>query len=136
MWNGRPTSQLLNFNGLVGTSKIVLPSRREANFSDFALLLLNRFFINFGVHFKMDFQATFSQESIKNGVRNVMNTCLILNHIFIDLWWIFGSMLAPRWAPRGTFFTPFSIFFGGIAPNSQKATRIVPKCFQIGPRMI
>ena len=43
-------------------------------------------------------------------------------------------ILVPRWAPRGTFFTPFSEFFGGIAPNPQKATQIAWKCSQNGPK--
>jgi len=34
------------------------------------------------------------------------------------------------------FFTPFSNIFGGIAPSPQKATQIVRKCLQIGPRVI
>jgi hypothetical protein len=42
-------------------------------------------------------------------------------------------ILVPRWAPRGTFFIPFSEIFGGIAPNPQKAIQIVRKCSENCP---
>ena len=42
--------------------------------------------------------------------------------------------LVPRWAPRGTFFIPFSEIFGGIAPNLQNATQIVRKSSENCPK--
>ena len=57
------------------TLKIVLPSRREANFQDFALLLLHRFFINFRVHFSMDFGTIFAPRSLQHGLQNLNKKC-------------------------------------------------------------
>jgi hypothetical protein len=52
-----------------------------------------------------------------------------LSAILAPTWLI----LVPRWAPRGTFFIPFSEIFGGIAPNPQKAIQIVRKCSENCP---
>ena len=53
-----------------------------------------------------------------------------LSAILAPTWLI----LVPRWAPRATFFIPFSEIFGGIAPNLQNATQIVRKSSENCPK--
>ena len=53
------------------TLQVVLPSRREANFQDFGFHLLEGLFINFRVHFWMNFGTIFVPKSLQHGLQNL-----------------------------------------------------------------
>ena len=77
------------------TSKVGLPSRREANFWDFGFHLLYRCFMEFRLHFWMDFGTIFDPKSLQHGLKNIKKKTQILDNIFIDFCSILASILGP-----------------------------------------
>ena len=82
------------------TLQVVLPSRREANFQDFALLLLHRFFTNFPVHFSMDFGTIFAPRSLQHGLQNFNKKCSDFNVLFYWFLVDFGLHLGTNFPTK------------------------------------
>ena len=77
------------------TLKVVLPSGREANFQDFALLLLHRLPINCWANFWMDFGTIFAPRSLQHGLQNLSKKRSDLNLLFYRFLLILASILGP-----------------------------------------
>ena len=77
------------------TLQVVLPSRREANFQDFALVLLHRFFINSRVHFRRILAPFSLQDRFNMAFKTWTKNAQILMYFFIDFYPILASILEP-----------------------------------------
>ena len=112
------------------TSKIVLPSRREANFQDFALLLLNRFFINSNFYFCIVFGTTFASRSLQHALQSWNKKWadfdLLFHRFSVDFGLHLGTHFHPKsreiqWRSEGDpFFFSFSLLVAslGYPPGS------------------
>ena len=78
----------------------MLPSRREANFQDFALLLLHRFFINLRVHFSMDFGTIFAPRSLQHCLQNLNKKCSDFDVLFYWFLVDFGFHLGTNFPTK------------------------------------
>ena len=82
------------------TLQVVLPSKREANFQDFALLLSHRFFINFRINFWMDFGTIFVPKSLQHRFQNLNKKCAFFQPRFYQLLLDFGLHLGTHFPPK------------------------------------
>ena len=82
------------------TLKVVLPSRREANFWDFGFQLLERLFIKFRAHFWMDFSGIFVPKSLQPGLQNLNKkyqfSLLLFYWFLLDFGLHLGSHFPPK----------------------------------------